>query len=42
MAIRCHVRLKKAAAISPSVRNKYSLEWVAFVPPRYDSSSDGK
>lgn len=38
MAIRRHVTLKKAAAISPPVRNKYSLETVAFLQLRCDSS----
>lgn len=42
MAIRCHVRLKEAAAISPPVRSKHSLEWVQFQQLRCDSSPDDK
>lgn len=42
MAITRHVRLKKAAAISPPVRNKCHLGRVAFVQLRCDSSTDEK
>lgn len=41
MAIRRHVRLKEAAAISPPVR-KHSLERVEFQQLRCDSSPDDK
>lgn len=42
MALRCHVRLKKAAAISAPVWNKYSPERFAFLQLRCDSSADEK